>query len=178
MLGHTHASVVHFPIAFIYGAALAELLMLLGMGAGNNVGRIGFRTALWYASTSIFSILTGLLCVNLIAPGEGTNILIPTTARQATPPDSFWDVLANMIPSNVFDSAANFDMFGIIVFAISVTRQESHCHNKYGSQPEPKQLRIAPTCMPHIAFTMHAATDLGKPIPCPSQQTRTERAKH
>jgi len=91
---------------------------ILGMGAGNNVGRIGFRTALWYASTSIFSILTGLLCVNLIAPGEGTNILIPTTARPATPPESFWDVVANMIPSNVFDSAANFDMFGIIVFAI------------------------------------------------------------
>ena len=33
LLGHTHASVVHFPIAFIYGAALAELLLLLGIGA-------------------------------------------------------------------------------------------------------------------------------------------------
>lgn len=33
LLGHTHPSVVHFPIAFIYGAALAELLLLLGIGA-------------------------------------------------------------------------------------------------------------------------------------------------
>ena len=33
LLGHSHASVVHFPIAFIYGAALAELLLLLGIGA-------------------------------------------------------------------------------------------------------------------------------------------------
>jgi uncharacterized membrane protein len=32
-LGHTHASLVHFPVAFIYGAALAELLLLLGIGA-------------------------------------------------------------------------------------------------------------------------------------------------
>ena len=91
---------------------------ILGMGAGGNVGRIGFRTALWYGCTSIFSILTGLLCVNLIAPGKGTNIMIPTTAREAAPPESFWDVLANMVPSNVFGSAANFDMFGIIVFTI------------------------------------------------------------
>ncbi|HJM57724.1 MAG: hypothetical protein CMJ98_07060 [Planctomycetes bacterium] len=33
LMGHSHASVVHFPIAFIYGAALAELLLLLGIGA-------------------------------------------------------------------------------------------------------------------------------------------------
>jgi len=33
LLGHTHSPLVHFPIAFIYGAALVEVLLLLGLGA-------------------------------------------------------------------------------------------------------------------------------------------------
>ncbi len=91
---------------------------ILGMGGAGNVGRIGLRTAGWYLSTSFMAVVTGLLCVNLIAPGVGTNIIIPTAGREAHPPGSFWDVVVNMVPSNVFQSAASFDMFGIILFSI------------------------------------------------------------
>ncbi len=33
LIGHSHSALVHFPIAFLYGAALAELLLLLGWGS-------------------------------------------------------------------------------------------------------------------------------------------------
>lgn len=91
---------------------------MAGMGGARSVGRIGLKTAAWYVSTSLLAIVTGLVVVNVIGPGRGSDIIIPTTTREAHPPESFWDVIANMIPSNVFKSMTEFDMFGVIFFAI------------------------------------------------------------
>lgn len=101
------------PLVFfslVYGVA--------GIGSAKRLGRIGIKTAGWYVTTSLLAILTGLVVVNLIGPGKNVDIQIPTTAREASPPESFWEVLVNMVPSNVIDAAARFDMFGIILFAI------------------------------------------------------------
>ncbi|MBT6179952.1 MAG: dicarboxylate/amino acid:cation symporter [Deltaproteobacteria bacterium] len=91
---------------------------ICSMGGGSALGRIGLKTIGWYVCTSIMAIVTGLVTVNLLTPGEGTNIMIPTQGREAHPPDGFWDVVVNMVPTNVIESAAKFDMFGVIVFAI------------------------------------------------------------
>ncbi len=91
---------------------------ICSMGGGSALGRIGLKTMGWYTLTSILAIVTGLFTVNLLSPGEGTNIMIPTQGREAHPPDGFWDVVVNMVPTNVIESAAKFDMFGVIVFAI------------------------------------------------------------
>ncbi len=91
---------------------------VLGMSGSGSVGRIGLKTAVWYICTSLVSIITGLLTVNILAPGDGASITIPTAAREAVPPGSVWDVLVGLVPSNIVKAAANFDMFGIIFFAI------------------------------------------------------------
>ena len=40
-----------------------------GMGTGDGFGRLGSKTVLYYFTTSLLAILTGLFFVNLIAPG-------------------------------------------------------------------------------------------------------------
>lgn len=110
---------------------------ICAMGGGEALGRIGLKTMAWYVTTSMLAIVTGLITVNVMSPGIGTNILIPTTGREAHPPDGFWDVLVNMVPTNVVEAAANFDMFGVIVFAILfgifLTRiDEQHRHIMIG----------------------------------------------
>ena len=92
---------------------------ILSLGGGQNLGRMGVKTGGWYLMTSLISIVTGLVFVNLIAPGEGLDLAIPTEAREAHPPKSFWDILINMVPNNVVGAAAKFDMFGVIFFTLA-----------------------------------------------------------
>jgi len=50
-VGRTHSALVHFPIAFIYGAALAELLLLLGICASMGLAHAQ-RFCLYLAAIS------------------------------------------------------------------------------------------------------------------------------
>ncbi len=94
------------------------VLGIVGIKEGKRLGRIGIKTGAWYVSTSLLAIITGLALVNIIGPGRGTDIQIPTQPVEAQLPDSFWDVIASMIPDNVVEAAASFDMFGIIFFSV------------------------------------------------------------
>jgi proton glutamate symport protein len=92
---------------------------VLGLGDPRRLGRLGGRAMLWYASTSLLAILTGLLLVNLIRPGEG--LRIPFSVGDSfviATPESGWEVLINMVPDNIFRAAAQFELFPIIVFAL------------------------------------------------------------
>ncbi|CAN5501988.1 dicarboxylate/amino acid:cation symporter [soil metagenome] len=89
-----------------------------GLGDPKRLGRLGLRTLAWYVTTSLIAILTGLLLVNLIRPGVGVNLPVPTGVVPIATPDSAWDVVLNMVPSNVIKSMADFDLFPVIFFAL------------------------------------------------------------
>jgi proton glutamate symport protein len=91
-----------------------------GLGDPKRLGRLGGRALLWYLSTSLIAILTGMLLVNLIRPGDGLrNMPVPSGGDVVIQtPDSLWAVLLNMVPSNIVRSAAEFDLFPVIFFAL------------------------------------------------------------
>jgi proton glutamate symport protein len=91
---------------------------MLGMGDLSRFGRLGLKTFALYVVTSLMAILTGLFLVNLIRPGLGLGLEIPTTPVEREVPESFWEVLVNMVPENVVEAAADFDLIGVIVFAL------------------------------------------------------------
>lgn len=91
---------------------------MLGMGTLARLGRIGIRTFLLYITTSLLAIVTGLILVNAIRPGVGLDLAVPVEAVEREVPGSFWEVIANMIPENVVQAAAEFDLFGVIIFAL------------------------------------------------------------
>ena len=91
---------------------------MLGLGDLLQLGRLGLRTFGLYITTSLLAIVTGLTLVNLIRPGVGLELEIPTEPVKETPPESFWDVLTEMVPQNVFEAAADFDLLGVIIFAL------------------------------------------------------------
>ena len=92
---------------------------VLGLGDPRRLGRLGGKALLWYMTTSLIAILTGLLLVNVIRPGEGLNLPVPIgNTFTVSTPDSAWDVVLNMVPANVVKSAADFDLFPVIVFAL------------------------------------------------------------
>jgi proton glutamate symport protein len=91
---------------------------MLGMGSLSQLGRMGIKTFALYVTTSLLAILTGLTLVNTIRPGVGLGIEIPTEAVTHETPQSFWDVLVEMVPDNVVGAAARFDLLGVIIFAL------------------------------------------------------------
>lgn len=92
---------------------------ILGMGDVSRLGRVGVKTFGFYIATSLLAIVTGLLLVNLISPGSGLTLTIPSEAHgDPQIPESFWDVLVGMVPTSVVQAAAEFELIGVIVFTI------------------------------------------------------------
>ena len=101
-----------------------------GMGSGDNFGRMGGRTLLYYATTSLLAILVGLMLVNMTEPGivdgqpakeiiglsEDTSAMVEKVeGRDAS---DVVDIFIRMIPTNVVDAAANGQMLGLIFFSL------------------------------------------------------------
>jgi Na+/H+-dicarboxylate symporter len=91
---------------------------IVGLGDFRKLGRMGGKALGWYVSTSLLAILTGLALVNLVRPGAGTSIPLPDTGEMPTIPESFWEVVINMIPENVVQAAADFRLIQVLFFAI------------------------------------------------------------
>jgi Na+/H+-dicarboxylate symporter len=91
---------------------------MLGMGSLARLGRIGVKTFGLYVVTSLIAILTGLALVNLIRPGDGLDLTLPAHGLEKKVPESFWDVITNMIPDNVVRAAADFELIGVIIFSL------------------------------------------------------------
>lgn len=104
------------------------------MGGGKNLGRLGGKTLLYYLTTSLFAILTGLLLVNIISPGVGvemgfTNNVVDLSDKTG----SVKDILMRIIPSNIFSSMAEGDILPIIFFSIIFGVFISQVDSKYST---------------------------------------------
>ncbi len=89
------------------------------MGGGSNLGRLGFKTMLYYISTSTLAILTGLVLVNIIQPGVGVEMGFSQNVDDLTKNvGSLSDILYRIVPSNIFESMVKGDILPIIFFAI------------------------------------------------------------
>jgi Na+/H+-dicarboxylate symporter len=102
-----------------------------GIGGGNDMGRLGGKTLLYYLTTSLFAILIGLLAVNVIAPGivdgEPAREIIAlsdadTTAItervQGKGAGDVVEIFIRMIPPNIVEAAAEGRMLGLIFFSL------------------------------------------------------------
>ncbi len=89
-----------------------------GMGDFRRLGKVGGKTAVWYVTTSLLAILTGLACINLFGPGRGRTLPIPVGTEPPATPESVWDFALAMIPDNPISAAANFKLLPVIFFSI------------------------------------------------------------
>lgn len=103
---------------------------MAGIGGGGALGRLGGKTLLYYLTTTLLAVLTGLLLVDLINPGLSQG----AAARQslglsqaaADVAASVGDrgagdiagVFLQMVPANVVAAAAEGQMLGLIFFSL------------------------------------------------------------
>lgn len=86
---------------------------------GSDLGRLGLKTITYYMSTSLIAILTGLILVNLIKPGVGSDLGFKESIDSlGISKVSLEQTIMDIIPSNIFKSFLEGDMLSIIFFAL------------------------------------------------------------
>ncbi len=110
-------SMIVVPLVFS-----SVIVSVAGIGDAAHVGRMGGKTGAYYLITSFLAVVTGLLIVNLINPGVGSEIAKIAGGglggHSIQTPESLWTVLSRIVPRNPVEALANFDMISSIFFAI------------------------------------------------------------
>ncbi|MGI9265826.1 MAG: dicarboxylate/amino acid:cation symporter, partial [Gammaproteobacteria bacterium] len=139
VLGVTFISVYNF-LGTLFINALKMLIVPLitssiivgvaGIGATANLGRLGGKTLLIYATTSLLAVLVGLFFVNLVQPGlidgQPARELLALGADADVVADRIGDrdigavveIFIRMVPTNVVQAAAQGQMLGLIFFSV------------------------------------------------------------
>jgi Na+/H+-dicarboxylate symporter len=98
----------------------------------NQLGRVGFKTLLYYLGCSVISISIALVIANLLQPGVGLNMVGDAAIQgKAATQLELSKIFLNIIPLNPVESLAKGDVLPIIFFALcfgislSVLRESS-----------------------------------------------------
>ena len=106
---------------------------IANIGSGNDLGRLGGKTLLYYAFTSTMAILIGLFFVNLMTPGiaggvpvgeqlnltlDGNAVASAVASVEGRGGSDVVQIFLRMIPVNVVAAAAEGQMLGLIFFSL------------------------------------------------------------
>ena len=101
-----------------------------GIGSSGNLGRLGGKTLLFYATSTLAAILVGLTLVNIVQPGivdgQPARELLALEAETGDLLEQVGDkgagdiveIFLRMVPPNIVKAAANGEMLGIIFFCL------------------------------------------------------------
>jgi len=100
-----------------------------GIGNDHGFARLGVRTLLFYMITCAFAIVTGLVLVNVLVPGQagGGELINSHSADEMAAvmakvegrgTGDIAEIFVRLVPSNVIAAAANGDMLGLITFSL------------------------------------------------------------
>ena len=96
----------------------------------DTLGRLGYKTLIYYAASSLLAILVGLVAVNLLQPGvsngepvrEMVGLSADTEAVvervEGKGSGDLAEVFIRMIPANIVSAAAEGKMLGLIFFSL------------------------------------------------------------
>lgn len=107
---------------------------VMHLGTDKGVGRIGFKTLLYYTFTGAVAVTIGLLVVNIIGPGRVDSTVAEAMLGEASQTASdqglmdkvagkgsqdIFDVFLRMFPTNIVEAAANNgQLLGVITFSL------------------------------------------------------------
>jgi proton glutamate symport protein len=86
-----------------------------------KVGRLAFRSIVYFELVTTVALAIGLLAVNLVKPGVGVNLAAETATKGtelAQTKITFTGVIEHMVPQSFFDAAAHNEVLQIVFFAI------------------------------------------------------------
>ena len=100
---------------------------IAGMGDAKKLGRIGFKTIVYFEVVTTIAIVVGLLLANVFHPGTGIDMSTlgtvdisqyEKTTSEVQHDHAFIATILNLIPSNIFAVISRGDMLPIIFFSV------------------------------------------------------------
>jgi Na+/H+-dicarboxylate symporter len=91
------------------------------MGTGNNVGRTGLRTVLWFLGASVMSLTLGIIMVNILQPGVGSGLSLPakgTSSDIVAGAINLKDFITHLVPKSIFQAMADNEILQIVIFSV------------------------------------------------------------
>jgi Na+/H+-dicarboxylate symporter len=92
------------------------------LGDINAVGRIGGKTLVWFITASLFSLLLGLVVMNLTRLGQNLHLPVPTEESFASNLEpstlTFRSFITHVFPKSIVEAMANNEILQIVVFSI------------------------------------------------------------
>ncbi|HEX9084546.1 MAG TPA: cation:dicarboxylase symporter family transporter [Gemmatimonadaceae bacterium] len=86
-----------------------------------RVGKLAFRSILYFEVATTLALVVGLLAVNIVKPGRGVNlggVTSDTGAELAQTKVSFSGMLEHTVPQSIFEAAAKNEALQIVFFTI------------------------------------------------------------
>ncbi len=90
---------------------------IISIGTAKSLGRIGFKTFVYYIATTGLSVLVGLILVNVVQPGVGVELASEMTDVTAQTP-SILSIIMDIVPKNIFDAMAGDQVLSVIFFSL------------------------------------------------------------
>lgn len=104
------------------------ILGIAGVGSTKSLGRLGFKTILYFEIITTIAILVGLVAANIFHPGSGIDMsqLVQTDISQykstaqevGSQSHGLVQTVLSMIPTNIINSMAHGEMLPVIFFAV------------------------------------------------------------
>lgn len=101
---------------------------IAGIGDAKKIGRIGFKTIVYFEIITTLSIILGITLANVFHPGDGIDMsklaavdiskYEQTTIEVQSGCHSLVNTLLSLIPSNIIASMAKGDMLPVIFFSV------------------------------------------------------------
>ncbi len=90
------------------------------LGDIRKLGRTSVKTILFYFTTTGFSVLVGLILVNIVQPGSGIEVLSADVSEilEGSAGKTLIDVIVGLIPPNIFQAATESQILPLIVFSL------------------------------------------------------------
>ena len=91
------------------------------MGDVAALGRVGFRSVLWFILASLVSLTLGLVLVNLLQPGVGLGLPLPPTSAASgveTAAFNLKDFITHVVPASIFDAMSTNEILPIVIFSL------------------------------------------------------------
>ncbi|MCG5265639.1 glutamate/aspartate:proton symporter GltP [Acinetobacter pittii] len=104
------------------------ILGIAGVGSTKSLGRLGFKTILYFEIITTIAILVGLVAANIFHPGSGIDMsqLVQTDISQykhtteevQSQSHGLIQTILSLIPTNIISSMAHGEMLPVIFFAV------------------------------------------------------------
>lgn len=104
---------------------LVFALLVVGVAGHSDdmraIGRLAFRSVVYFEVVTTIALVVGLLAVNLAQPGAGVKLPAPSAASSGVAGSghvTFSGIIEHLVPKSFFEAAATNDLLQVVFFSI------------------------------------------------------------